>query len=296
MLLLEHRLRVGELFLGPHQLLLLGLHRLGDARVRVHRAHPHAQGLGRLGDLAHLVGQELGVVDVLLDALDLLLGDVVLVVVLQRFEEVALRHHLLGFAPVRLDALKDAHRLESEHDELGRLLVRLDLVDVVLVERLERLDRRVVGGHRLVEVPLGVGGNGLRLLGDLAHLRLLLGDARLDFVGVGLVDGHLLEQLGGVDARLLEHRLQVGQLLLELRDDGVGLDELGHSARVAVNLQLHRGPLLREHRRVQVEQLEVRGRRRVGLPAHLREEGLAAQRHRIVHLDADVAHRIALLL
>ena len=54
-------------------------------------------------------------------------------------------------------------------------------------------------------LALRVGGDRLRLLGNLAHLRLLLAHAHLDLVSLRLVPRHLLQKLGRVFGRLREH-------------------------------------------------------------------------------------------
>lgn len=84
---------------------------------------------------------------------------------------------------------------------------------------------------------------------------------------------------------------ELDQLALHLVDHHVGVHQLVDAARVVRNLAGHALALLLEHRGVQVEQLEVRGRRGVNLAPQLAEKVVGGAADRVVHLDADVADR-----
>ena len=117
-LVLEHRDLVGHLLELRAQLRQVGvelvevLHRrrerlplrldlLGDEVVLVHRVHPLAHGRARLGGRLDLLGREVLVLDVRLQRGDHLLGDVVLVEVEHRVEQLlAVGEHLLARVPV----------------------------------------------------------------------------------------------------------------------------------------------------------------------------------------------------
>mmetsp|Transcript_36696 Transcript_36696/g.116794 ORF Transcript_36696/g.116794 Transcript_36696/m.116794 type:complete len:681 (+) Transcript_36696:3332-5374(+) len=285
LLFLQHRLGLQQLRLGGGELLLLGLDCLGHAVIRVHGAHPQAQRPGGLGHLADGVGLEAVILDVLLDGLDLLGIDVVLVKVLQRLQKAHVGHELLRFIPRRLLAEEDADGLEHDLHQLGRLMVRLHLLDIRLVERLERIDGGVEGGHCFVEVALRVSGDLSGLFRDDFDVGLLRLDARLDLLGAGLVLRNLFEEHLSVLRGALQDGLQLDKLLLHLVDDDVGLDKLVDAARIVRDLARHQLTLLGEHRRIEVEELQIRCGRGIRLAAELGKKLVARVRDGGLHVD-----------
>ena len=123
--------------------------------------HPHAHRLASDRDLYDHLGLKLVRDADRLDQLDYRLGNIVLVEVDERLLKLIgaeVVQHLLRRAPVilylllwvvrvsnfaRLDRKHDAHRLQNETHTRRRLLERLDLDDLRLVELREALDRGV---------------------------------------------------------------------------------------------------------------------------------------------------------
>mmetsp|Transcript_3424 Transcript_3424/g.8507 ORF Transcript_3424/g.8507 Transcript_3424/m.8507 type:complete len:239 (-) Transcript_3424:228-944(-) len=198
--------------------------------VRVHGAHPLADGRARLGHALHDLGRELLHLDVRLDLVDHRLRDVLAVVVEQRIQKLGgVGEQLLGVVPVLGDLLAlavgvchhlglllkhDAGRLHDELDARGRIGQCLDNHHLVAREVLQAGERRVQRGERLVQVTLRAVRNLLRRRRLLIGLRLLLLHHRLGLVCILLVLLDLHHHVRHLLARFGEHRLQLLQLCL----------------------------------------------------------------------------------
>ena len=233
---LEVLLRLGQL--GP-----LGRHHLGHPVVRLHGPHPAAEAERRLGGVLDLLGVEVRVLDVRPDLDDDLFRDVVLVVLAERVQEIALHAHLLGRVPVvvhhlpaglvllpgGLDALQHAHGLHHQPHGRGGALHHLDLRDVVLRERVERLQGALEQGHGDGEVVLALVLDGLHGRGLGAGLRLVRLHHHLDLVGGLGLHGDDLHGLLGLLGTLDELRLELDQLLLHPLHGGLRVVQLGEA-------------------------------------------------------------------
>ena len=213
-----------------------------------------------LGDLA-LVHAVLVVHQALQEAADvaeqLLLGRVPRLVLVRHLARLG-AHDVLAHVGQQHDA-----RREDVVDAARRLLHRLALAQVLLVERVERGHGGLDGGQRGLEVALGVGLDGrgarrhlARLAGDGVGLgRLLLDD--------GLVGGHV----GGDDGRLGLLGLGLDELdlelLLDLAHERARLAQLLEAGLQAVDGGGAGHALAGEQRLVELEQLEVGLGRRV---------------------------------
>ena len=211
--------RLGEFLLGGSKRLLrlrhrraFGIHRARDGVVVEHGKDPLEQTAARLGDAGDKLGVEVFVRRVLLDLLHLFIGDGVLIVLLQRLEEVGRAEHHLGVGPTDiLLLLENLHALAHLLHGSGGLGERLDLGDILLSEVFQRLRRRLERGNRLGEVILRL----LFLDGDTrrVHLELLLFRRRrlllrLDIRGAG--SDHLEELVHLLRGSLHDH-LRLGQ-------------------------------------------------------------------------------------
>ena len=194
------------------------------------REDPLAEGLGCEVDLLDVVGLEVGVgLEFGLDGVLDLGRDVVDVHALEAADEVHVGDGLAHGLPVFLLLEQDAHALQGELHQRVRVLVHLDLRDVVSVEGVECFVGGVQGRQGLAEYPvrfLLLVQSLLRLLQD--GLLLLL-DHGLDLAGLEPVHLQLPEQvllLYGLD---LQDGLHLGQFYFELLDDVVGFLQLLHS-------------------------------------------------------------------
>mmetsp|Transcript_30797 Transcript_30797/g.69452 ORF Transcript_30797/g.69452 Transcript_30797/m.69452 type:complete len:525 (+) Transcript_30797:2873-4447(+) len=208
-------LRLGQLSLSfPHGI----AHRvdlLSHVVVVDHGIDPLEQPCSGCRDVLELRRVELGVLHVLLYLRDLLVRHRILVKLQQRAQEFPVGHHRLGTLPACVgNFLEDCDALGHSLHQNVRLCERLDLVNVLLVQiiqRLRRLLQRRQGGPQLLLCCR-------LLLCDLHRLNpqdlLLLSRDRLllrRFLGVHR-DG--LEQLAAVSGLLLHHYSLLGQLLL----------------------------------------------------------------------------------
>lgn len=224
---------VRELPLGRGERLPLGLHHLGHAVVDAHGVRPHAERHGRARLPRHRLRLVLRVLDVLVQQLRHLWPDVVLVEVEQALHEPAVGEHPLRSVPVGFFPEEEAHRLHCHLDERRRLGERLDLRDVVLVEAVERRDGGLERGEGLVQVRLGVVGDGLGLHCLLLHDRFVRGHARRHDLRRGLVLLHLLQQNRSRRALLRDDRSERPEFHLHRRDYGVGLLQLVEAVQEA---------------------------------------------------------------
>eukprot|EP00968_Pinguiococcus_pyrenoidosus_P011500 scaffold926_cov248-Pinguiococcus_pyrenoidosus.AAC.13 len=260
LLLLELLLDRLELGLRLGQRLLLRLNHLGHAVIGHHGPYPHAEALGGHGHSTDLLGDELWIVHVLSELANHRRWDVVLVVGLELVHERHPTHELLGFLPRRLHAEEDAHGLHDDLHELRRLREGLELLDLFLVQRVQRLHSSVERWQGLVQVGLAVVLHRLDGRGDLVGLFDIRLDHRLLLVGLRLVHLHLGQQLFGVFGRLVEHGLHLRKLLLKVLHHDLGLCQLGEAAAVAALVRGHDIPLLAQLVEVQVDELQVRRR------------------------------------
>mmetsp|Transcript_36697 Transcript_36697/g.116811 ORF Transcript_36697/g.116811 Transcript_36697/m.116811 type:complete len:527 (-) Transcript_36697:3661-5241(-) len=261
--LLRHRVELGlglllavrcclQFDLSRSELPPLRLDLLGDVVVLAHRLHPKAHCLARHRHLDDDFGLEL-----VRDAdgfhqLDHRIGNVVLVEANESLLELVgaeVVEHLLGRAPIvvqlllrvvrisdldRLDLKHDAHGLQDQTHARRRVLERLNLDNLRLVQLGEALDGRVQRGQRLGEASLSrfldaralgcLGGGGRRrgfcLPLNNQGLLLVDGDLRLLLLHLGRCldeDGLLLRELlfehGHLHLGLVELVEAVGQLV-----------------------------------------------------------------------------------
>ena len=280
----ELRLSLFESFDTLGHLEALGLDTGGDLVVVHHRQHPLEHARGGLGHGFDLRQGELLVLHVPLDGLDLVLGDAVLLKLLQGFDKVEVRHHGLRTLPADLllgNRLQDLHALQHLHDDLGGIGVGLEVRDVVLVDVLQRLRRLLERGDSRRQISLSL----LLLLGDahavLGELRLLRRGRRLLLLNLGGVLGDHLEELLHLHRLGLNHNFLVGELDLHLRDILGSHHELLQTPVEAVGVVGVELTLRGEALLVVGDEVEVVLGRHVVMPAEL-----------VVKLDAVVPHRL----
>ena len=275
---------------------LLRLHLLGDDGVGVHGMHPHAQAGGRDGHLLHIVHLHDLLVDVLPQLAQRLVADVVLVVVLQVGDELAVAQQLLRGVPVRLFTQQHAHRLHNGLHSHGRLREGLHLGDVLLVQAVQRFQRILQRRHGDVQISLRVSLNLRHSVGAHLHDALFRLHLRPHLGCVGLVHCQLLDELLRLLGLLHQHGLQACELLLQAIHLGVGVVQLLHADHQPAASGLELGTLLLQHGQVQVDEVQVRLGRGVHLSPQLLEEPVAEVVQRVVHIRAALHQRCADLL
>ena len=214
----------------------------------------------------------------------------------RRLEERRLR--LLDVERDELDGLErqleeDAHAVENEPDDVDRLLVRLDLLDVL---GLDGRDRGV--GAVDERLRLGKVGLGRRLLARdarrvLLALALDLGDLVALLLGVGARDLQPLEHLVGLLGRDRELLVLLGEHELHRLDVVRALDELLEPELDAPLLVLQLLQLGLVHHLVRLDEREVALGRLEDLPPHLLHVLVADVHDHLVHV-AHVHHQVVL--
>ena len=291
------------LLLRLRQLLLLRLDNLHRGVVSLHGADPAAKAVRSRRNLLDLLGLELGPRDVGLDLLDDLVRDRVLVVAPQLIEELRVAQEFDGGNPVvgnlfdptlgildhrRLHLEQDADRLHDQLDNLGRVLVRLHVRDVLLGQGVERGDCRLQDGDGRGEFRLALNLDRLRVRSLLRGVRLVLRDARLHLVRVDSLQVDLLDDFLSLDGGSLEHRLEVDEFRLHNRDGILSLVNLRQTALVAVDHRLNLVALLVEQPSVGADELEVRRGGDVIVTAEVGEEFFGEVANVHVELHAHV--------
>eukprot|EP00968_Pinguiococcus_pyrenoidosus_P007690 scaffold523_cov237-Pinguiococcus_pyrenoidosus.AAC.7 len=194
----------------------LGRHVLVDVAVHVQSVDPHAEARGGLGHLSHRLHAHAGVVHIALELLQQRLPDPFLVVGLQEAHEIRPTQQLLGGVPVRRLSKERADRLHYFAHGLRRRLERLELQNFRLGQASQGFVRRLQRRHRSVQLRLRVRAERCRLGTLLRYGGLVAGDALLDGGGFLLVLLHLPDQGVGLGGLLLDERLLLVQLLLEV--------------------------------------------------------------------------------
>ena len=262
----------------------LGLHPGGDLIVVHHRQHPLEHARGGLGYRLDLLQGELLVLHVSLDGLDLVLGDAVLLKLLQGFDKVEVCHHGLRTLPADLllgDSLQDLHTLQNLHDDLGRVRVGLEVGDVVLVDVLQRLCRlfeRRDSRRKVCLSLLLLPGDAHAVLGELCLFRR---GRRLLLLNLGGVLGDHLQELLHLHCLGLHHNFLLRELFLHLRDIFSSHHELLQTTVEAVGVVGVELALRGEALLVVGDEVEVILGRDVVVTAEL-----------VVKLDAVVPHRL----
>eukprot|EP00955_Chlamydomonas_euryale_P094429 364857-Chlamydomonas_euryale.AAC.14 len=279
-------LRQPQVLLGLSDLFALRLDGLGHVVVVDHGHDPLEQPRAGGRDALECVEVEVGVLEVVLDLLDLLLGQPILVELDERLEKAAVGHHGLGARPRHiLEAAQDDDALTHALHLYVGLGKRPDLGDVVLAQVVERrrslLQRR--DGFLQRRLSLGLLDRDLRAV-QLQLLLLALGRVRLG-LHFGRGAGDDLKQRGAVSCRCLHHDLGLAQLFLHR----VHLDRRLHqlvepAAEPAGHLvdELAVGP---EAALVVVDEVEVVLGRHVVVAAQLLQEARAERPHALMHHD-----------
>eukprot|EP00162_Nutomonas_longa_P021654 comp4644_c0_seq1/m.3407 comp4644_c0_seq1/g.3407 ORF comp4644_c0_seq1/g.3407 comp4644_c0_seq1/m.3407 type:complete len:937 (-) comp4644_c0_seq1:302-3112(-) len=228
--------------------------------VLVQRTHPNAQALARLGTLRHNIGNKLRIVDIRRDLLNNARRNVIAIKVEQRIHKSSLAQHRLGNGPVLVRGLAlllrpfgpllgrhiahNAHGFHHKNHTRRRIRHRLDLRDVALVQRLERLLRCFERRKRKIIRSLGLGRNLLGLRGLHRSNRFLRLDLLLLLIRKLLVNSNIRHQLLGVARRNLERRRKRHKLFAHLLNQHRSLKKLPKTTRGARRRVAHRVLLL----------------------------------------------------
>mmetsp|Transcript_3250 Transcript_3250/g.8153 ORF Transcript_3250/g.8153 Transcript_3250/m.8153 type:complete len:224 (+) Transcript_3250:3807-4478(+) len=153
-LVLQLCLHVGQRGLCLGQGVTLGCNNLDDLGVRLHGAHPQAHAAGSIGVFRYLLRGELRIVHHAAQPSHHRVRDVVPGKLHQAPHKLRVAEHLLGTVPVCLLLQQDADALHRELHQVGGLRERLDLGDVILVQRAEALHGGVQRRQRRLQLQL----------------------------------------------------------------------------------------------------------------------------------------------
>mmetsp|Transcript_6531 Transcript_6531/g.14751 ORF Transcript_6531/g.14751 Transcript_6531/m.14751 type:complete len:388 (+) Transcript_6531:1480-2643(+) len=222
------------------QFLFLGLNGSGHPGIHVHGSGPHAQRHGSSGHFLYLIRLEVISFYILLQLLCQLhiASQGILVVVLEALQETGVVHQLFRLIPTLLAVHQQTHRTQHRLHQGWWLSEGLHLLDVLLIQRVQCLDGVVVLRQGLIELLLAVILDGCRCRGRLHRFLLIHFAGCLGFLGNSFLSVHLHNQSSCILLALLNDRLQLGQIHLQLIDHGLGLFETLCPNLVAVQLHV----------------------------------------------------------
>mmetsp|Transcript_4337 Transcript_4337/g.12591 ORF Transcript_4337/g.12591 Transcript_4337/m.12591 type:complete len:246 (+) Transcript_4337:2568-3305(+) len=221
--------------------------------------HPLEEAAASLGDADDVVHGKIGVLEGILNLLDLAIADGVLVELHEGLEELHVRHHRFGRLPGELlpETLEHVHALADLAHEVVWVRVGADLRDVVFVEVLEGLRSLLKRWNGSLKCLLSLGLLHCDLLGLHLELLLALGCLRLFGLSLGGVFGYHLEHL--LDLLGLDVDLGLGHFELLRHDVHLlgGLNKLLQAPVEACHLTVDLLALLLETALVVGDEVEV---------------------------------------
>mmetsp|Transcript_1036 Transcript_1036/g.1934 ORF Transcript_1036/g.1934 Transcript_1036/m.1934 type:complete len:204 (-) Transcript_1036:660-1271(-) len=162
----------------------------------------------------------------------------VLIILFEIVQKLAIVHQLLSFIPILLRSHEQAHSAQHGGHKLRRLCKGLHLLNVLLVQRVQRLDCCVVFWEGLVQILLAVCLDCIGLCRSFGRCFLVHRTSLLLFLCDNLVCLHFHHELCCVNLGLLNHRLHFCEVRLQVIDNNLGFFEGLGTNNVSVQLCL----------------------------------------------------------